>query len=46
MAFRDTLITNLTTTLSGSNVSVSSELPFVQSGDVRLDIKNKKNFVY
>ena len=42
MAFRDTLISDLTTTLSGSNVSVSSELPFVQSGDVRLDIKNKK----
>lgn len=42
MAFRDTLITNLTSTLNGSNVSVSSELPFIQSGDVRLDIKNKK----
>ncbi len=41
-AIRNTLITNLTTTLTGSNVSVSSELPFIQSGDVRLDIKNKK----
>tara|TARA_R110000796_G_scaffold66204_3_gene152466 strand:- start:316 stop:741 length:426 start_codon:yes stop_codon:yes gene_type:complete len=41
-AIRNTLITNLTTTLTGSNASVSSELPFIQSGDVRLDIKNKK----
>lgn len=42
MAFRDTLITDLQTTLASTNVSVSTELPFVQSGDVRLDIKNKK----
>jgi len=42
MAIRDTLITGLTANLASSNVSVSSELPFVQSGDVRLDIKNKK----
>jgi len=41
-AIRNTLITNLTTTLTGTNVSVASELPFIQSGDVRLDIKNKK----
>jgi biopolymer transport protein ExbD len=41
MAFRDTLLTSLTTSLASTSVGVSSELPF-NSGDVRLDIKNKK----
>jgi len=41
MAFRDTLLTSLTTSLATTSVGVSSELPF-NSGDVRLDIKNKK----
>lgn len=41
MAFRDTLITNLANTLTGSNVSVSSELPWNNSG-TPLYINNKK----
>ena len=41
MAFRDTLISNLTTSLSGSNVSVSTELPWNNSG-TPLYINNKK----
>jgi len=41
MAFRDTLISNLTTSLSGSNVSVSTELPWNSSG-TPLYINNKK----
>lgn len=42
MAIRDTLITGLTASLSTSNVSVSSELPF-NSGGEPLYIKNMKH---
>ena len=38
---RSSLITQLTTNLTGSNVSVSSELPFISGGDV-LYSKNMK----
>ena len=38
---RDNLITQLTTNLSGSNVSVSSELPFTSGGETLYD-KNMK----
>tara|TARA_B110000977_G_C10943101_1_gene441645 strand:- start:128 stop:526 length:399 start_codon:yes stop_codon:yes gene_type:complete len=38
---RSSLITQLTTNLAGSNVSVSSELPFISGGDV-LYSKNMK----
>ena len=41
MAFRDTLKANLDVALTGSNVSVSAELPFVAGGEP-LYIKNMK----
>lgn len=41
MAIRDDLLTGLTTNLASSNVSVSTELPFV-SGDIPLYQKNMK----
>ncbi len=41
MAIRDTLLANLTTSLSGSNVTISSELPF-EAGGIRLYDKNMK----
>lgn len=41
MAVRDTLLANLTTSLSGTNVSISSELPF-SAGGVNLYDKNMK----
>ncbi len=40
---RDTLLTQITTNLAGSNVKVSSELPFNNGGEV-LYMKNKKHF--
>ena len=40
---RDTLLTQITTNLTGTGVSVSSELPFENSG-VPLYTKNKKTF--
>lgn len=40
-AIRSSLLTQLTTNLAGSNVSVSSELPFESGGDV-LYAKNMK----
>jgi len=43
MAIRDTLLANLTTSLSSTNVSVSSELPFTAAG-VPLYEKNMKKF--
>lgn len=43
MAIRDTLLANITSALSGSNVSVSSELPW-DSGAVPLYQKNMKKF--
>lgn len=41
MAIRDDLLTGLTTNLASSNVSVSTELPFI-SGDIPLYQKNMK----
>ena len=41
MALRDDILTNVITRLSGSNVSVSSQLPYI-SGDVPLHVKNMK----
>lgn len=43
MAFRDTLLANVTSAFAGSNISVSSELPWV-SGGVPLYEKNMKVF--
>lgn len=43
MTIRSTLLANVTTSLSGSNVSVSSELPW-ESGGVPLYEKNMKKF--
>ena len=40
---RSTLLTQITTNLTGSNVSVSQELPWLQDG-VELYKKNKKHF--
>lgn len=40
---RDTLLTQITTNLSGSSVKVSSELPWNNGGEV-LHIKNMKHF--
>ena len=40
---RSTLLTQITTNLSGSNVTVSQELPWLQDG-VELYKKNKKHF--
>jgi len=40
---RSTLLTQITTNLTGSSVAVSSELPFENSGNP-LYIKNKKRF--
>ena len=41
MTIRDTLLGNVTTALTGTSVSVSSELPFDGSG-IPLHIKNKR----
>jgi hypothetical protein len=41
MAFRDTLLANLTVALANTSVSTSSELPFT-AGDVPLFTKNMK----
>lgn len=41
MAIRDTLLANLTTSLTGTNVSISSELPF-SAGGINLYDKNMK----
>ena len=41
MAVRDTLLANLSTSLTGTNVSISSELPFTSAG-VALYEKNMK----
>lgn len=41
MAIRDTLLANLSTSLSGGNVTISNELPF-EAGGVRLYDKNMK----
>ena len=43
MAIRDDILANVTTALTGSNVSVSSQLPW-SSGDVPLYQKNMKKF--
>jgi hypothetical protein len=43
MTIRDTLLGNVTTALTGTSVSVSSELPFDGSG-IPLHIKNKRVF--
>jgi hypothetical protein len=40
---RDTLLTQITTNLTGSSVKVSSELPWNNGGEV-LHIRNKKHF--
>ena len=41
---RSTLLTQITTNLAGSNVTVSQELPWLQDG-VELYKKNKKTFL-
>lgn len=45
MAVRDTLLANLTTSLSGTNVSISSELPFTSAGVALYDKNMKKLYL-
>ena len=44
MAYRDDLKANLDVSLSGTNVSVSAELPFTSSGEA-LHMKNMKKLL-
>jgi len=45
MAFRDTLLANLSVALASTNVSVSSELPFTAAGVALYDKNMKKLYI-
>jgi hypothetical protein len=45
MAIRDTLLANLTVSLTGSSVSISSELPFTAAGVALYDKNMKKLYL-
>ena len=45
MAIRNTLLANLTTSLTGSNVSITSELPFTAGGVALYDKNMKKLYL-